>query len=406
MFGFHRQLAGIGLALGAVVVIGLTTPAWAQVSTRTVSESAKGKAGGVYVCPPCSVDCHDKTYAEPGKCEHPDCGMDLHDRTAVRYVAIFIWQGAEILDFAGPAEVFASARKDGERPFEVYTVGLTEDPVWSQGFIQITPEFSIENCPQPDIFVLPGGGTNRVATNPDMLDWVRRTFEHSEIAMSVCTGAFVLASAGLLDDLEATTYHSAVERLRGIAPSAIVHDDQRWVDNGNVVTAAGVSAGIDASLHVVARLCGEDVARATADYMEYDWRPEEVTGRMTSSGASKRLTPIQEFLRLLVEDGVNAAMEAREEILNKPDAIGLPSENQVNSLGYRYLTGADLDVAIEILKYNVRVNPDSFNVYDSLGEAYMAAGERDLAIKNYSKSLELNPENENGVAMLEKLGKN
>jgi putative intracellular protease/amidase/YHS domain-containing protein len=187
-------------------------------------------------------------------------------------VALFVFDGMEILDFAGPAEVFSSAGKG--RAFHVYTVGVTKDPITSQGLITTAPRFTIADCPKPDLIVVPGGNTRAVAKDPRVLDWLRQRAPETEVTLSVCTGAFVLANAGLLNGKAATTHWGSVERLREQFPKVAVQDDRRFVDNGKVVTAAGVSAGIDAALHVVDRLLGRLTARETARYMEYDWRPE------------------------------------------------------------------------------------------------------------------------------------
>lgn len=389
-----------------VMIICVAPSATAQPSKNPAAPSridAASKAG-VYVCPPCSVDCHDKTYSQPGVCPHPDCQMKLIDRSAVRFVAIVIWNGAEILDFAGPAEVFAATRLENNQPaFEVYTVGPTLDPIVSQGFIKVTPQCSIENAPRPDIFVLPGGGTIKIQSNRRMIQWVKRTAADAEIAMSVCTGAHVLAAADLLDYKEATTYHRSIAGLRAMAPFTVVHDDQRWVDNGDVVTTAGVSAGIDGALHVVSRLYGKKTARQTAAYMEYDWRPDRVTGLVSQPDAMRRYTPSQKFIQLLLEDGMDAALVRRQALLDSPNKSDVPSERQINQLGYRYLFGGSSGKAIEILTFNAMAHPTAFNVFDSLGEAFMLAGKRDLAVKNYRKSLELNPDNSGAVKMLKKL---
>lgn len=380
-------------------------PVWLLVvAILSAVQPALAQDSKVYVCPPCPVDCHDQTFTEPGVCPNPDCKMQLIDRHSVRYVAIVLWQGAEILDFAGPSEVFASTRIDNKPAFLCYTVGITGGPITSQSFIQINPEFSIDTCPQPDIIVLPGGGTSSALASPELIEWVKKAGAKAEIAMSVCTGAFVLASAGLLDGKEATTYHSAIDGLRGFAPYTMVHENQRWVDNGHVVTSAGVSAGIDASLHVVSRLHGKEIAQATADYMEYDWRPLEVTGKVvTSPGTPKQYTAAQRIVQVLLKEGADAAFEACRVLLEGPNAEAPPSEAQINNLGYRYLASGDTATAITIFKFNIKAHPDAFNTYDSLGEAYMVAGERDRAIKNYRKSLELNRNNVGAVEMLKKL---
>lgn len=193
-------------------------------------------------------------------------------------VAIFLYNGVEVLDFAGPAEVFAATRINGWAPFHVYTMAATTEPIISQGFIDVVPDYSVQNCPKPDIMVLPGGGTSNALQNPAVMNWIEETAQELDVAMSVCTGAFILAKAGMLDGKKATTWHGAIERFRAFAPNTEVLKNTRFVDNGTVVTTAGVSAGIDGALHLVSRFWGEDVARATARYMEYDkWVPDAGT---------------------------------------------------------------------------------------------------------------------------------
>jgi transcriptional regulator GlxA family with amidase domain len=190
-----------------------------------------------------------------------------------RRVAICVWDEAELLDFAGPGEVFAAA--GGGKAFEVYTVSERLESVVSQGFLRVIPEYSITDCPRPDIVVVPGGGATQVLQSPSMVTWLLDVAQTAEIVLSVCTGSLVLAKTGLLDGLEATTWHGAITRLRHAAPNTIVHDNRRYVDNGKIVTSAGVSAGIDAALHIVGRLCGPAVAAETARYMEYQGRPAD-----------------------------------------------------------------------------------------------------------------------------------
>ena len=227
-----------------------------------------------YVCPPCgSGSCDQQVHAQPGLCMA--CGMTLIKKSSMKNVAIFIHDGVEILDFAGPGEVFAAARPEGGA-FKVFTVAPTRDPILSQGFVTIQPEYSIDDCPRPDIIVLPGGNTGPVANNPKVIEWVKSVAPGLDAAVSVCTGAFVLHRAGLLDGKKATTWHGAIEALRETATQTEVLENTRWVDNGKVVTTAGVSAGIDGALRVVEKFFGRETALATARYMEYDkWDPED-----------------------------------------------------------------------------------------------------------------------------------
>lgn len=194
-----------------------------------------------------------------------------------RNVAVFVYEGVELLDFAGPGEVFATAAN--RQAFKVYTVAATKAPIKAQGFLTVTPEFSVEDCPKPDVIVLPGGLTRAPMRDPKVIEWIKTASANTEVTMSVCTGAFLLAKAGLLDGKEATTHWGFVEQLKSAAPGAKVRGDKRVVDNGKVVTTAGVSAGIDGSLHVVRRLLGEQAARDTARSMEYKWDPEPASGK-------------------------------------------------------------------------------------------------------------------------------
>jgi transcriptional regulator GlxA family with amidase domain len=187
--------------------------------------------------------------------------------TKPRNVAIFAFQGMELLDFAGPGEVFQAA---GPK-FKVYSVAASTEPIVSQGFVKIVPEYSIHNCPKPDLVVIPGGATTATLNNPDVIAWVKQVSGEAELTMSVCTGAFILAKAGLLDGQEATTHWFHLTRLGKAAPNIQVRSNVRFVDAGKIVTTAGVSAGIDGSLHVVDRLLGHNVALRVAKGMEYNW---------------------------------------------------------------------------------------------------------------------------------------
>lgn len=186
--------------------------------------------------------------------------------------AILIFDEVEVLDFAGPFEVFSvTGRRRNLEPFDVFTVAERLAPVAARNGLSVNPRYSFENCPPPEILVVPGGfGTRREMKNPMMLEWISRVAPACELVLSVCTGALVLGAAGLLDQRNATTHFMAFDELRAVAPHASVHEGQRIVDNGNLILSAGVSAGIDMSLHVVARLLGADVARETAQYMEYE----------------------------------------------------------------------------------------------------------------------------------------
>jgi transcriptional regulator GlxA family with amidase domain len=193
---------------------------------------------------------------------------------ATRNLAILLFENVELLDFCGPFEVFSvTGQGTFPAPFNVYAVAEDIAPILTVNGLSVHPAHTLAQCPRPDILLIPGGnGTRKQMHNAALLDWIFQTAKQAELLLSVCTGALLLGKAGLLDGLSATTHHSALDLLKEVAPKAIVHDDKRIVDNGSVVLAAGISAGIDMSLHVVRRLLGPQVAAETAGYMEYDWR--------------------------------------------------------------------------------------------------------------------------------------
>lgn len=207
-----------------------------------------------------------------------------------RNVAIVVHEGVELLDFAGPGEVFSSANQG--KAFRVFTVGPSASPVKSQRFLTITPEFTIANCPKPDIIVIPGGQTKVLLENPEFINWIKARAPETEVMLSVCTGAFVLADAGLLDGLEATTHYGSIANLKR-RPNIKVRADKRFVDNGKIVTTAGVSAGIDGALHLVSRLCGSMTAERTAKYMEYRWTPETSPSSQSDSPYNRAVNAIK-----------------------------------------------------------------------------------------------------------------
>jgi transcriptional regulator GlxA family with amidase domain len=185
--------------------------------------------------------------------------------------SILLFDDAEVLDFCGPFEVFSVASNQIDPPpFEVFTVAEKLQPVTARNGLSVNPHYMLTDCPKPDVLLVPGGmGTRREIYNDPLIDWIKRTADDAELVLSVCTGALLLGKAGLLDGLEATTHHGAFDLLREIVSTAIVHENRRFVDNGRIITSAGIAAGIDMSLHVVARLLGKDVAAATARHMEY-----------------------------------------------------------------------------------------------------------------------------------------
>jgi transcriptional regulator GlxA family with amidase domain len=188
-----------------------------------------------------------------------------------RTVAILLFDEIEVLDFAGPFEVFAVTDELADHSlFRVVTVALEKRPIRARNGLSVNPDHSFADCPPPDLLIVPGGfGTRALIKSQPVLDWIKSVNTAAEIVASVCTGSLVLGRAGLLDGLKATTHHECFALLREHAPRTTVVETDRFLDNGRILTAAGISAGIDMALHLVARLQGAAVAQKTARYMEY-----------------------------------------------------------------------------------------------------------------------------------------
>ncbi len=193
--------------------------------------------------------------------------------SAKRKVGILIFPDVEVLDFCGPYEVFSTTRLDEARqiaPFEVLLVAEQDAPIAARGGLRVLPNITTSACPPLDILVVPGGwGTRAILQNPALLAWIADQGTQVETLTSVCTGSMLLGKVGLLDGRAATTHYTTLDWMADSYPAVTVIRDQHVVEDGHIVTSAGISAGIDMALRVVARTLGADVARATARHMEY-----------------------------------------------------------------------------------------------------------------------------------------
>ncbi len=301
--------------------------------------------------------------------------LAVQDSSAIstpRKVAIVVFPGVELLDFAGPGEVFAIARGKGTHGFDVYTVARTKEPVSSMGFATITPKYSLDDCPVPDIVVVPGGSV------PDddlaLRAWLQARAKTAELMMSVCNGALVYANAGLLEGLTVTTHHSALQALALFEPTAQVLTNRRFVDNGKVLTAAGIAAGIDGALHVVERYYGPDAAWQAARQMEYDWRPDEIAKLHSQPGVGVDNADALRLVGTARKLGP-AAVLAEYKALEKP-----PKEGQLNSWAYWMLHSERTEEALILFRMVTQAFPESPNAFDSLGEALEVSAKKDDAI--------------------------
>jgi transcriptional regulator GlxA family with amidase domain len=193
-------------------------------------------------------------------------------RTQPARVAFLIDERAAVIDFCGPWEAFQDASGDSVAGFDLFTVARSADPIQVSGGLRIVPDYTLANAPQPNVVVIPaqaGGRQDGPETHPKV-EWLQHVEANADIVMSVCTGAFLLARTGLINGLSATTHHDFFDAFEQTFPQVHLVRGRRFVDNGKFISAGGLTSGIDAALHVVARYCGVDSARQTAIYMEHD----------------------------------------------------------------------------------------------------------------------------------------
>jgi len=255
-----------------------TTVACACLSAsepQTLAANLQSSPGGeAYICPPCGLPCDKLTFDKPGAC--PNCGMTLVPAAGAEgsppRVAILLFNGAQLIDFAGPWEAFGTAG------LLVHTVAEKQETLTAVFGAKIVPDYTFENSPKVDVVVVPGGGVwNGAIQNQRLIEWIQATARDARHVMSVCTGAFLLQKAGLLAGQMVTTTYGMIEDLA--SPDTKLAYDKRFVDNGKVLVTAGLTAGIDGALHLVSRLLGDGVTQSVALEMEYNWDPSGTYAR-------------------------------------------------------------------------------------------------------------------------------
>jgi len=191
------------------------------------------------------------------------------------HVGIFLFNEVELLDFAGPFEVFTvTAELSDDQLFKVFTITEDGKQISTVNGLRVVPDYGFANHLPIDLLIVPGGaGTKNEMTKASVLKWVREQYEISQITMTVCSGTRILGKLGLLDHLEIITHHEVIADMKEISPKAIIKGNARYTDNGKILTSAGISAGIELSLYVVDKLFGKVVADKTAIYIEYgNWK--------------------------------------------------------------------------------------------------------------------------------------
>jgi transcriptional regulator GlxA family with amidase domain len=188
-------------------------------------------------------------------------------------VGIYIYDQAEVLDFSGPFEVFSTASRmcGNDNPFNVFLIGETGDIVTARAGYRVLPGYGFGNHPPIDVLIIAGGVHTGEMDKPQVIEWIFQQSQNAALVASVCTGAFLLAKANVLKEHRVTTHWEDIADLKSQFPHLTVVENARWVDEGKVITSAGISAGIDMSLHLVSRLRSHDLAEKTAKQMDFLW---------------------------------------------------------------------------------------------------------------------------------------
>ncbi|HEV3470418.1 MAG TPA: DJ-1/PfpI family protein [Pyrinomonadaceae bacterium] len=220
-----------------------------------------------------------ETTGQTAAPQAPPAAAAPQKKTANLNLAIYIFDGVQIIDYTAPYEVLGQAHVGHEHLFNIYTVAEKEGPITTAMGMTVVPKYTFANMPEADVLLLPGGNVNPHLENPKVIRWVQETAAEAEHVLSVCNGAFYLGKAGLLDGLTATTFYGLIDELRALAPKAKVVTDRRFADNGKIVTTAGLSSGIDGALHLIEKLAGRGKAQEIALNLEYNWQPDVVYAR-------------------------------------------------------------------------------------------------------------------------------
>jgi transcriptional regulator GlxA family with amidase domain len=188
-------------------------------------------------------------------------------------VGIYIYNQAEVLDFSGPFEVFSTASRvcEGSEPFNVFLVSQSGETITARAGYKVIPDFGFDNHPEIDVLMVVGGVHADELKKSEVLEWIFLQSKKAKIVASVCTGTFLLAKAKVLQTEKVTTHWDDIQDFRKMFPTLEVIEDVRWVDEGAIITSGGISAGIDMSLHLVAKLYGSALAEKTARQMAYSW---------------------------------------------------------------------------------------------------------------------------------------
>jgi putative intracellular protease/amidase len=319
------------------------------------------------------------------------------DTTAeVTRVAVVLFPGVELLDAAGPAEVFARTRDEQGTP--------------------LVPRRDVAENPTADVLVIPGGAVEAAMDDPRLMKWIADQARAARLVLSVCNGASILGRLQLLDGLDVATHHDNVALLKFIAPSAQCRKDAKFVDTGRIVTAAGISAGIDGALHAVWRLKGRDAARRVATYIEYDpfvgFRDDaeallapDPRGVVSLRGRVHPAKPwtIVRLVETIRSDGIEAALARYPSLLEKAigdDRLMMEEHGLAMSGSWLLRYGRDPAVAIDLMRFTVAAYPEFVQGYVNLARALLENGDRASAEAHCRRALAIAPDDPDAQKLL------
>jgi transcriptional regulator GlxA family with amidase domain len=188
-------------------------------------------------------------------------------------VGIYIYDQAEVLDFSGPFEVFSTASRvcKNDNPFDVFLISESGNAISARAGYRVLPSYGFNDHPMIDVLIVAGGVHSNEMDKSQVIEWIYQQAKNASITASVCTGAFLLAKAKVLKEYKVTTHWEDIANLKSEFPQLSIIENVRWVDEGNIITSGGISAGIDMSLHLISRLHSNDLAEKTARQMDFSW---------------------------------------------------------------------------------------------------------------------------------------
>lgn len=317
-------------------------------------------------------------------------------------VAFLIWDGMELIESMGPAHVFSFAPGMDE-----YTVSASTDPIKSE-FITIVPQYTLDNCPPPDVIVIPGGSIWIPRMNEAYGAWLRKHVPRSKLTVSVCNSAILLADLGLLDGKEATCANSNLDDIMLLGKDVKGYINRRWVHSGNIITSKSYLGGIDSAIYAVRVLRGKKGEEQVLGWSNYDGDLSKYDAMHAEPGiipVSRR----REIYKILMNDGVDAAVRRyREWVASGEPAYTPPLDRLKEPDMFQWMAWGNQrlgrhDISLKICEFKTKVWPDAAREHAYLGEALMKAGRLDEALTRLLKALEMDEENRPALVFTRRL---